>query len=473
MAKHMAHYSEQATSTNALVVAESGIPYAVGTAPIHLAESPAPINTPVLVKNYEEAVKMFGYSDNWKDFTLCELIYSHFKLYECQPVILCNVLDLKKCKEAVAAADVAVTNHKVTVENAINDETLIVKATAESESALVKGVDFDTYYSGDNLIIELIETSTSYKAENLNVAYTKITPASVTNEDVVTGVEKVDLCVTTVGVIPDLVLAPKFSTIAVVAAAITAKAANINGIFAAKPLIDIDSGLGGATTYTEAIAKKNELGLSSSKDIACWPMVKMGGKTYHMSTHLAGGIAVLDTENEGCPYESPSNKAIKCDSLALATGETINLNLAEANMLDANGVVTAINFVNGWTFWGNHTACYPASTDVKDNMISVSRMFSWVGSTLVKMLWSRLDKPMSRVLVDNIVDIANIWLNGLTGRGFILGGSVTLNADENPIEKLMQGVVKFRVKLTPPSPAQEFDFVLEYDLNNLANLFAA
>jgi hypothetical protein len=34
---------------------------------------------------------------------------------------------------------------------------------------------------------------------------------------------------------------------------------------------------------------------------------------------------------------------------------------------------------------------------------------------------------------------------------------------ENPVTNLMQGIVKLHVYLTPPSPAQEIDFTLEYD----------
>lgn len=71
--------------------------------------------------------------------------------------------------------------------------------------------------------------------------------------------------------------------------------------------------------------------------------------------------------------------------------------------------------MGGWTAWGNHTACYPKSTDVKDYFIPLSRMFDYVTNTLIKTFWSKLDKPMNRRLIDTILDSANIWLNGLVG----------------------------------------------------------
>ena len=39
---------EQKTSVSTPVVAESGVPFVVGTAPVHSAESPAALFTPVL-----------------------------------------------------------------------------------------------------------------------------------------------------------------------------------------------------------------------------------------------------------------------------------------------------------------------------------------------------------------------------------------------------------------------------------------
>ncbi|MBR6321262.1 MAG: phage tail protein, partial [Lachnospiraceae bacterium] len=115
--------------------------------------------------------------------------------------------------------------------------------------------------------------------------------------------------------------------------------------------------------------------------------------------------------------------------------------------------------------WGNYTACYPSNTDVKDYFIPVSRMFDWVANTLIQTFWSKLDSPMNRRLIDTILDSSNIWLNGLTGRGFLLGARAEMLEAENPLTDLMQGIIRIHIYMTPPSPAQEIDFVLEYDVN--------
>lgn len=94
MANHSVNVNEQATSVSTPVVAESGIPFVVGVAPVQSAENPANAGIPVLCTNWDEAVDKLGYSDDWDSYNLCEFMYSHFKLYGCQPVIFLNVLDL-------------------------------------------------------------------------------------------------------------------------------------------------------------------------------------------------------------------------------------------------------------------------------------------------------------------------------------------------------------------------------------------
>ena len=66
--------SEQATSVSTPVVADSGIPFVIGTAPVQSAESPASAGTPVLCTSWDEAVEKLGYSDNWESYQLCEFM---------------------------------------------------------------------------------------------------------------------------------------------------------------------------------------------------------------------------------------------------------------------------------------------------------------------------------------------------------------------------------------------------------------
>lgn len=471
MANHGVFVTEQATSIGAPVVAASGVPFVIGTAPVQSAEDPAALGVPVRITGWNEFRKRFGYADDWAKYTLCEYAFVHFALYAMQPVIFVNLLDPATHNEAVAAADISVVNHRITLpKEAIDSAALVIKAETGTGTAYIKGTDYEVFYTDAACIVEILSTSAAYSAAKLNVAYSKVKPSLVDATAVATGMESIELCATTLGIVPDLIVAPVYSEENAVAAVMAAKAGGINGLFRAKALIDVPSGSGDAEAYSGVLAYKNTNALTDENQILCWPKVTFGGKTYHMSCHLAALIAANDTQF-GAPYVSPSNKTLMIDGLVNGAGAEINLTLAQANILNAAGIVTALNFMGGWKAWGNYTACYPVASDVKDNLIPVSRMFDWVGNTVVQTCWSYIDQPMNRRTVDNILDMINIWLNGLVGSGYLLGARVEMTEDENPVTNLMQGIVKFHLYITPPSPAQEINFTLEYDVNYLTEAF--
>ena len=465
MPKHGVYVNELGTAVSTPVAVETGIPFVIGLSPIHTADNPAEAGQPVLCNNFQEFVAKLGYSEDWATYPLCEFAYSQFKLYGCGPVIFCNLLDPASMKSAVAAADKDVSGHKVELTvKAIDDAGLVVKAQGGNGTAYVKDTDYSVYFNEDGkLVVELLPDSTHYSESKLNIAFNEVTPASVNGTAVAAGIENIELCMTKIGIVPDLICAPGFSQASAVAAVMTAKAAGINGMFPAVAIVDINTAAsGGADEYSEVIAQKNTDNMTGVLEIPCWPLAKLGDKTFHMSTVVAGRIALTDAEF-GAPYASPSNQAIQIDSLVVAAGTEVNLTLAQANILNNGGVVTALNFMGGFRLWGNYTGCFPGSTDVKDYFIPIRRMFNWVTCTLIRTFWDRVDSPMNRRLIDSIVDTANIWMNGLTGSGYILGGRVEYLEEDNPETALMAGQIKLHVYITPPSPMQELDFVLEYD----------
>ena len=97
--------------------------------------------------------------------------------------------------------------------------------------------------------------------------------------------------------------------------------------------------------------------------------------------------------------EIVSSPAFAGDSAVLADGTVVLLDLQQANYLNSNGIVTALNFIGGYVLWGDETACFPADTDVKNYFICVSRMFGWVANSLVLTYWSKVDKKMTRRLM--------------------------------------------------------------------------
>jgi phage tail sheath protein FI len=478
---HGVSVSEQATSVSTPLVAASGIPFVVGTAPVQSVDGK--VNVPVLANSYAEAVSALGYSDDWSKYTLCEMIYSHFQLYGMSPIILLNVLDPATMKDSVVAADKTVTAKQIKLPLETIASTVVVKAAGGAGTAYVKDTDYALFYQGENLIIEVLSGGAIYSATSLSVAHDKVDPADVTATQIIggyntetkktTGLECINQVLAMFGIVPDLILAPGFSHESTVAAAMATKAAGINSLFTAKALIDVDTdSANGADHYSEVPAWKSGKNITDKTQVLCWPLVKLGNYTFHMSTHVAGLMAKVDTKNDGCPYESPSNKNLKIDSLVVKSGAEVILDLNAANYLNANGVVTGLNFIGGFVLWGNETACFPASTDVKDYFICVSRMFGWVGSTVIQTYWNKVDNPTNKRLVNSIVDSINIWLNGLTSEEKVLGARVEFREEENPTTNLLAGKIKFHIYMAPPVPAREIDFVLEFDASYLTALFS-
>ena len=140
--------------------------------------------------------------------------------------------------------------------------------------------------------------------------------------------------------------------------------------------------------------------------------------------------------------------------------------------VDENLPLEVIEMTGSFVSWGNETACYPANTDVTDYFYCVSRMFSWVANSVILSMWSKVDKKLNKRLIESVTQSINIWLNGLMAEEKILGGRVEFLEEENTTADLLAGKAKFHIYLTPPSPAKELDFVLEYDVSYLENIFA-
>jgi phage tail sheath protein FI len=479
--KHGVYASEVPTSIVPPVNTEAGMPVVFGTAPVNIAIDAATVNTPVLCYTYAEAVAAFGYSDDWTSYTLCEFIYSHFALHASAPVVLVNVLDAATQKEAVATKAVPLTAGVGTVNDVgIVMSTLQVRLEAAG-NVLIKGTDYTAGFDDDGkvTITRIATGAIPANQATLDAAYDKLKPSMVTKDDIIGGVDEttgaleglelINQIFPMFGLLPGMILAPGWSDNVEVAALMKAKASNINGHFKAITVVDVPTGT--VKKYTDVAAWKNTNNFTDPLEIVCWPMVKLGEKVFHLSTQVAGVMCSTDADNDDIPYTSPSNKALQANGAVLADGTEVLLGPDQATYLNSQGVVTALNFIGGWKVWGNRTGCYPSVTDVKDAFIPIRRMFNWIGNTLVLTYWQKVDFPLNKRLVDTITDSANIWLNGLASRRFILGGRVEVLKAENPTTDLMDGIIRFHVYVTPPSPAREIDFILEYDPEYLSTLF--
>ncbi|MEC2128135.1 phage tail sheath family protein [Brevibacillus centrosporus] len=474
--------SEEATSLLTPVESTASLPVVFGTAPVNLSTGATfPVNVPVLCYSFPAADKSFGYSDDFAKYTLSEFMDSHYRLFNLSPVVFVNVLDPATHKKTVAPAGAPLVQGMATIKvEGILKGSVVVKSTTTPDTTYVLDTDYTLSFDDEGYLVVSVKSGGSIGSETtLQVGYDMLDPAAVDSSDIIggvdvngklTGLELIKQVFPRFGLVPGLILAPGYSEDPLVAAVMTAKASMINGVFNAIALTDLPTDE--IMQYADAPAWKNSNNYTNTRQVPCWPMVSMSGKKYRFSTQLAGAIGATDAANNGIPFASPSNKALKANAAVLQDGTEVFLGLEEANYLNTQGIMTALNFIGGWKTWGNYTGAFPAVTDPKDSLIPVRRMFDFVINSLILTYWNKVDDPTNRRLIETVTDGANIWLNGLTSSGYLLGGRVEFRREDNPDTELMAGRIKFRVFLTPPSPAQSISFVLEYDTSYLAALAA-
>lgn len=460
------------TASTVVIAADVGIPFFIGAAPCHCGNGFA--GKPQIATNFAEAKEQLGYSTEWRNadgtpkFNLCQAMYAFHKLMGMSPAVYYNIYDPSKHKKAVPAESVAVTDHIAELPlDAIVNNNLIVKAT----DTLVKGTDYEAYYTDTALCIELLSESASYAASALTISYDVADLSTITAEDIEEAVEMIELCRNAVGVVPDLICAPGWSKNPSVAAVMAAKAPSINGLFRAKAVVDLDTTI--ATDYSKVLAAKNDNGYTFEDMIVCWPMVGSDNYVFDLSTIVCGLIAKVDAGNSACPYESPSNKSIPITSSILANGTEVNLSLPQADIISvSDGVVTAIN-CGGWSLWGNYLGCYPTSTDIAKVFICTNRVQDWICNTFVTMFWKYIDKPLTPALRDAIINAFNAWLNGLTAEGKLYGGEISYSAELNPISNLVNGMFRLDCTAASPVPAQRIDMHVQYSVDMLESAMSS
>jgi phage tail sheath protein FI len=339
---------------------------------------------------------------------------------------------------------------------------------------LVRDTDYEIVWEGESFVISLLSGRPCYTDTTITLsAYDVVSLSAITATTIEAAIEEIDACKGLFGVVPDLICCPGWSQTPAVAAVMAAKAPNIDGLFKAKAVVDIDTDSStGAVSYEEVLAWKTTNGYTDVDMIVCWPLVKAGAYVFDMSVILCGILARTDSGNNDCPYESPSNKSIAISGMCVKAGTDINLTPAEADIISYSaGVVTALNF-DGWVSWGNRAGCWPGSTNAFEYFNSNSRMMDWLCNTFVNRFWAKLSKPLTRVMIDSIVNEYNSWMNGLTSEGKLYGGEIEYVEAANPISDLIAGKFKLHTKMASPSPAERIDMSVEYDIDYLTAAFA-
>ena len=361
---HGVKVTEQATSIVPAVEVSAGLPVVVGCAPVHLLDETGPVNQPVLISSYKEAVTNLGYSSDFSKWNLCEFMYAMFALFAVTPAVFINVFDPDTHNTEVEDESVTLDGDEGTTAYV----GLIAGTVTVKDSTGETTYTEDTDYSLDRETgtITLVDGGSIAEDATLTVSYAYADPSQVDSDDIIggidsgtgaaSGLELIDSVFPMFGLVPGSIVSPGYSTASGVAAVMHAKAGNINGHFKALAVVDIDSDT--VTRYDEVSAEKNTNNLVDNQLVVCWPKVSLDGVEFWMSSQVTALMCQVDSENNDVPYVSPSNKSLQMDA-AVANSESVWLGLDSANYLNGQGIVTALNFYGGWKCWGNRTGCVP------------------------------------------------------------------------------------------------------------------
>jgi phage tail sheath protein FI len=443
------------------------------------------LNVPRIYNTFEEAVAELGYSDDWDTYDICEHMDACFVEFGMFPVIYVACNDPTAGATPIVPKTVTLVNGQVDTQEELIAWTIVVK----DEAATV------TYEEGTDYLLTLSKTNTTIitrlatgtipaddsvlTLEGTNPTATPVSAADIIggvdiNTGKNTGLQVIEDVFQATARVPGVIVCPKWSSDPLVASAMEAKAESINGCFACTCLIDVDVAAVTKAQDVNAWKNTNNIVFPRQECLFGWPSL-IGSDTqkiFHFASQQGPLLQHTDTyRGGGLPYHSPSNKNLRMNALRLADGTELNMNLLDANMLNSQGVVTALNWIGGWRSWGNRTAAYPANSDVKDMFIPVRRMFDYIGNTIVLTIWQKVDEPGNRRLIDAIVNSIQLWLDGLTNQEALLGARIEFRHDENPTTEILNGHYVFHIYVAVPTPAEWLDFRIEYWVPYIQNLW--
>lgn len=351
-----------------------------------------------------------------------------------------------------------------------------IKNSDGTPATIVLGTDYTLDAFGNFAVISAVITNST----NLKFTFKKLNAAGVSNNQLIggvdgnnarTGISLYDLAFNMFGYKPKVFIAPLYSSIAAIVAALATAAAKFRAIY----LVDAPYG----TTISGVLSGRGVGGTivfntADARAYLLYPFIKafddatQADQDFPYSAFMAGVIVANDLNNGY--WFSPSNKPIPN-----ATGServiewAINDPNTEANELNAAGVCTiAAGYGTGLLTWGNRNASFPTSNSVK-NFVSIRRTDDIVIESMEQAALPFVDQPINQALIDTMRESGNALLRTLIGRGAVLPGSAVLfNPDDNPPSQLAAGQVVFTRDYMVPPPAERITYkdVLDITLLN-------
>lgn len=483
--KHGA-YGDQQAAANKAAARSMNAYVVVGTAPVHnVAGGAARVNKPIVVSDIGEARSLFGYSDDWASYTLCEAMHMFFEVKGVGPLVLVNVLDPAKHKSSTAGSkSMKPENGRMVVagaENVIFDSVKVAGKTLNTDYTL-------SYHHAKKTLTIAEVIPGSLGTETLEVTWDAIDAAAVTETDVIgetdgNGLNTGLFCMKSIyqetGYIPCMLLAPGYSSIPAVHTAMVQNCRKVNRhwdawMFTDLPLVDAQ---GTALTLDTANVWRKANGYTAENETVNFPMAEgVDGKYYHLSVVRAANKLELEIANGGIPYHSASNTDIPFIR-NLWMGEEARGRVWDDEIINRklckNGICSAAYVGGRWALWGASAADYDSETGDAINVSETNRMMLYHISNDFQHRRTRdVDKPLSANDVQTIVAEEQARLDALVKIGALTHGVASLKTDAAARSDMYNGDYLFVFDVTTTPLAKSLSALVNWVDDGFETYFA-
>lgn len=474
---HGAETIELTRGTRPIRTVRTAVVGIVGTAPIHQVadEANRRVNQAVVIANETDAARYFGGAET--GFTIPGALRALFARGRGVAIVV-NVYDPAVHRTSVAAASMTFDGNGAITLPHQNVFSVAVKNQAAT-TTYVAGTDYTVDAATGR--IARVATGAIAAGATVLVSYDRANPAAVTTAQVIgttdasgnrTGMQALRESATLFGFTPKLLIAPGFSTLPSVVAAM----ASLAGRLRAHALVDAPVG----TPLATAIAGRGPAGsinfnVADKRVDLCYPYVRVfdpaaGAEALEpLSQHVAALIASVD-DAEGY-HVSPSNHTLDgVIGLERPIGFDLRDPNSEANQLNAAGITTVINaFGTGFRLWGNRSSAFPGSTH-PEVFIPVQRTADVIAESIEQSVMNRQDQPIDDALIDSIKEDVNSFIRTLVARGALIDGECRFDPAQNPTTEIAAGHLTFDYDFMPPPPLERVTLRSTIDIQRLGAL---
>jgi phage tail sheath protein FI len=284
--------------------------------------------------------------------------------------------------------------------------------------------------------------------------------------DIVNGLELLSNIEDSIGIKPNLIIAPGYSQLATVMAKMITVAEKLNAF----ALVDVV-----AADVTAVLAARTNGAYASASPalILSYPAIMRynAHESANQPIGLSVAIAVAKAATDSILgyWISPSNYELAgILGTVVPVKSSITDPTADTNLLNGAGVVTVLRRAgSGYRVWGNWTAAFPTEKGA-EVMIAPRAVRMMIREVLIDAAITYLDRNnINKLTVERIQNDVNTFMRGLIGKGAINSGECSWDAEKNPSSEISQGKLLYTISVTygPSLDKLTFEEVVETNFN--------